>query len=44
MDKIAIIIEDIRIGPQKQLIYFLQQPIKKKTNNKYLIIALRIQK
>ena len=40
MDKIAIIIEDIRIGgPQKQLIYFLQQTIKKKTNNKYLIIV-----
>ena len=40
MDKIAIIIEDIRIGgPQEQLIYFLQQSIKKKTNNKYLIIV-----
>ena len=40
MKKIAIILEDMRIGgPQKQLIYFLQQTIKKKTNHRYLIIA-----
>ncbi len=40
MKKIAIILEDMRIGgPQKQLIYFLQESIKKKTSHKYLIIA-----
>ena len=40
MKKIAIILEDMRIGgPQKQLIYFLQESINKKTNHKYLIIA-----
>ena len=45
MNKIAIIIEDMRLGgPQKQLIYFLKQVIKNKTNNKYLIIAPRNSK
>ena len=34
MKKIAIILEDMRIGgPQKQLIYFLQESIKKKNKS-----------
>ena len=40
MNKIAIILEDMRLGgPQKQLIYFLQESIKTKTSNKYLLIV-----
>lgn len=39
MKKIAIILEDVRMGgPQKQLIYFLQESIKTKTSKKYLLI------
>ena len=44
MNKIAIIIEDMRFGgPQKQLIYFFKTSYRKK-NHKYLIIAPRNSK
>ena len=45
MSKIAIILEDMRLGgPQKQIIYFLQQCIKTKTNNQYLLLVPRFSK
>ena len=46
MDKIAIIIEDQRLGgPQKQLIYLIQQLIRnKKIQNYFLIVPLGFKK
>ena len=45
MSKIAIILEDMRLGgPQKQIIYFLQECIKTKTNNQYLLLVPRFSK
>ena len=39
MSKLAIILEDMRLGgPQKQLIYFLQECSKSNSSKKYLVI------
>ena len=40
MSKLAIILEDIRLGgPQKQIIYFLQECTKSNTSDRYLVLA-----
>ena len=40
MSKLAIILEDIRLGgPQKQIIYFLQECTKSNTSDRYLVIT-----
>ena len=39
MSKLAIILEDIRLGGQKQIIYFLQECTKSNTSDRYLVIA-----